>query len=208
MLAFSATGTCCTSQFGHKQLPSCRNCPLQDVYCSHRPVKILNRATTRERPHQRELISLHPHCLDARKRAGISATMASTTHSHCWGLPVICTRCYKHMRQRPTNLPLLCTCCQYHMGLHPTKPLLIRYQNASHCTRCLMQHLHLPLGGVWQHRVLPRISAILLIRPPFKMLLILNSFQYPNICTKKGLIFDSAKSCDNSNLPIVLPYMW
>ena len=32
------------------------------------------------------------------------------------------------------------------------------------------------------------------------MLLIPNCFQYPSICNKKGLIFDFAKSCDNSNL--------
>ena len=39
-------------------------------------------------------------------------------------------------------------------------------------------------------------------------LLVPNSFQYPSICNKKGLIFDSAKSCDNSNSSIVLPCMW
>ena len=39
-------------------------------------------------------------------------------------------------------------------------------------------------------------------------LLVPNSFQYPRICSKKGLIFDSAKSCDNSNSSIVLPCMW
>ena len=36
-------------------------------------------------------------------------------------------------------------------------------------------------------------------------LLVPNSFQYPRICS---LIFDSAKSCDNSNSSIVLPCMW
>ena len=41
-----------------------------------------------------------------------------------------------------------------------------------------------------------------------RSLLVLNSFQYPSICNKKGLIFDSAKSCDNSNSSIVLPCMW
>ena len=126
------------------------------------------------------------------------------------------------MGPRSTNLTVLCTCCALHMlpiayRTVSQKPLLITYGIASHCTCCLMQHLHSPLGGVWQHRVSPRISATSLSylnRPPCerigwdRMLLISNSFQYPSICNKMGLIFDSAKSCDNSNSPIVLPCIW
>ena len=89
----------------------------------------------------------------------ISATIASNTHSHCYELPdanitadwqVLAASALHllpiaywtvHIPQDPH---------QKHIGPHPT------------CTRCLMQHLHFPLGGVTQHRALPRISATLL----------------------------------------------
>ena len=89
---------CCVSSLSYRYLPHISTWPqataimwelrITSLNCSRRPKKILNTTTARERlPEDRAHIITSTHCLGAGKRAGISDTMASTTHFHCCELP-------------------------------------------------------------------------------------------------------------------------
>ena len=120
--------------------------------------------------HKRELISLHAYSLDARKKASFSATMTSTSHSHCCELPVLCTCCQQHS---------ICDHIPLHSLFNAASPLSLRgcvtvqglTQDICHITKLSEVDLHFKRIG-WD-----------------RMLLIPNIFQYPSICNKRASSF-------------------
>ena len=142
MLVLSATGTCRTSQLGRKQLPSSRNCSLQDMYYVLTYQKIICPATTRERPPPGRV-----HII-------------TSTQSRCWEEDWYFCHYVKYhsLQMLETSNALHKLLIAYgtvsHMllprryGTVSHKLLPRRYGTASQCNRCLMQHLHSPLGAV------------------------------------------------------------
>ena len=116
---------CCVSSLSYRCLPhisnwpqAARNCPLQDVYCSHMPEKILSPATTRERPPPERahiISSTQPWCweegqyfclyvkLPLTSTAGGSQCSAQAVNSVWDCVPQIC-QC--------SARAVLCSCCQ------------------------------------------------------------------------------------------------